>query len=577
MRGHGIPAHEVWLPPLDESPAVNELLPSSSWDDPRNINGQLMMPLGLVDRPYDQRRDLLIVDLSGATGNVAIVGGPQSGKSTTLRAMVMAAAATHTPEQLQFYCLDFGGGTLVSLANLPHVGGVAGRMDADRMRRTIAEVSGLLREREQRFRDLGIESMRDFRQRKAQLAAMPPEAAARDPLSQDKFGDVVLVVDGWATIKSDFDYLEPVLQALAIQGLSYGIHLALSATRWMEIRPAVKDMLGTRIELRMGDPIDSDVGRKFAELVPIGRPGRGMTADRLHMLIGLPRLDSSSATDDLPAGVANSVEAVSAFYGRRAAPDVRMLPHSVDRDAVVEVACKAGLLGVSQIVIGIDEAELAPVVLRFDAQPHLVVFGDSECGKTGLLRNIAQGIMDTATPSECKIILIDYQRSMLGMVDGDYIGGYATATPSCSELVTALAESLKERLPPSDITPQQLKERSWWSGPDVYVLIDDYDLIGGNSLNHPLSPLVEYFPLARDIGLRTVITRRIGGAARAMMDPVIGRLKGLSCNGLVMSGSKDEGGLFGGYKPTEMPPGRGMLLSRTVKSGVIQVSRMPDP
>jgi DNA segregation ATPase FtsK/SpoIIIE, S-DNA-T family len=143
--------------------------------------------------------------------------------------------------------------------------------------------------------------------------------------------------------------------------------------------------------------------------------------------------------------------------------------------------------------------------------------------------------------------------------------------------MTALAASLAERLPPSDITPQELKERSWWSGPDVYVLIDDYDLIGSGSLNHPLSPLVEYFPLARDIGLRVVITRRSGGAARAMMDPIIGRLKDLSCNGLVMSGSKEEGGLFGGYKATEMPPGRGMLVSRTMKSGVIQLSRMPNP
>lgn len=576
LRGHGIPAHEVWLPPLDESPAVNELLPSSSWNDPGNVNGRLQMPLGLVDRPYDQRRDVLTMDLSGALGNVAVVGGPQSGKSTTLRTMMMAAAATHTPEQIQFYCLDFGGGTLGSLANLPHVGGVAGRMDADRIRRTVAEVSGLLREREQRFRDLGLESMREFRQRKAKLAGMPPEVAARDPLSGDSFGDVVLVVDGWASIKSDFDYLEPVLQALAIQGLSYGIHVAISATRWMEIRPAVKDMLGTRVELRMGDPLDSEVGRKFAELVPIGRPGRGITGERLHMLIALPRLDSSSDTDNLTAGVAGAVEAVAAFYGGRAAPGVRMLPHDVDRNAVVEAARNAGLLGKAQIAIGIDEAELAPVVLRFDAQPHLVAFGDSECGKTGLLRNIAQGIMENAAPTEAKIILIDFQRSMLGMVDGDYIGGYATASQSCSELMTALAESLKERLPPSGITPQQLKERSWWSGPDVYVLIDDYDLIGGGSLNHPMSPLVEYLPLARDIGLRTVITRRIGGAARAMMDPIIGRLKDLSCNGLVMSGSKEEGGLFGGYKPSEMPPGRGMLVSRTVKNGVIQLSRMPD-
>ncbi|MGE2817462.1 type VII secretion protein EccCa [Mycobacterium heidelbergense] len=577
LRGHGRPAHEVWLPPLDESPPINELLPDSAWSDPRNINGRLRMPVGLVDRPYDQRRDLLMVDLSGALGNVAVVGGPQSGKSTALRTLIMSAAATHTPEQIQFYCLDFGGGTLGSLANLPHVGGVAGRMDADRIRRTIAEVSGLLREREQRFRDLGIESMHDFRQRKAQLATLTPEVAAQDPLSQDRFGDVVLVVDGWASIKSDFDYLEPILQALAIQGLSYGIHVAISATRWMEIRPAVKDMLGSRIELRMGDPIDSEVGRKFAELVPIGRPGRGMTGERLHMLIALPRLDSSSAIEDLPAGVAKSVDAVGTVYGRRTAPGVRMLPHNVDRNAVVEAARKGGLLDKSRIAIGIDEAELAPVVLRFDAQPHLVVFGDSECGKTELLRNIAQGIMENATPEECKVILIDFQRSMLGMVDADYIGGYATATQSCTELMTALAESLKERLPPSDITPQELKDRSWWNGPDVYVLIDDYDLIGSGSLNHPLGPLVEYFPLARDIGLRTVVTRRIGGAARAMMDPIIGRLKDLSCNGLVMSGSKDEGGLFGGYKATEMPPGRGMLVSRTVKSGVIQLSRMPDP
>ena len=92
-----------------------------------------------------------------------------------------------------------------SLAKLPHVGSVAGRMDADRIRRTVAEITGLLRERELRFRDLGIESMRDFRQRKAGLAATPPDEAARDPLSEDKFGDVVLVIrpQRWIALSPD--------------------------------------------------------------------------------------------------------------------------------------------------------------------------------------------------------------------------------------------------------------------------------------------------------------------------------------------------------------------------------------
>ncbi|WP_459974455.1 type VII secretion protein EccCa [Mycobacterium sp. MUNTM1] len=576
LRGHGRPAHEVWLPPLDESPAVNQLLPGSPWDSAENINGRLWMPVGVIDRPYDQRRDVMTVDLSGAQGNVAIVGGPQSGKSTAMRTLIMSAAATHTPEQVQFFCLDFGGGTLGSLAKLPHVGYVAGRMDADGIRRTVAEVSGVLRAREVRFRELGIESMRDFRQRKARLATLPPDAAARDPLRRDKFGDLFLVIDGWASIRSDFEALEPALQALAIQGLSYGVHLAITATRWMEIRPAVKDMLGTRVELRLGDPLDSEMGRKFAELVPVGRPGRGMNRERLHFLIALPRLDSSSGVEDLPEGVANSVAAVRAHYGARQAPRVRMLPHNVDRNAVVRAAAAAKMLSKSRIAIGINEEELRPVVLDFDAQPHLVAFADAECGKTSLLRNIAAGVMENAKPDECKIILIDYRRSMLGVVENEFLGGYATASQSCTELIAALAESLKDRLPPSDVTQQQLKERSWWSGPELFVMIDDYDLVStGSAYNSPLAPLVEYLPQARDIGLRVIVTRRSGGAGRAMGDPVIGRLRDLSCNALVMSGSKEEGVLFG-HRATEMPPGRGMLVSRTMKSGVIQLSRMPD-
>jgi DNA segregation ATPase FtsK/SpoIIIE, S-DNA-T family len=386
---------------------------------------------------------------------------------------------------------------------------------------------------------------------------------------------VVLAVDGWATIRSDFETLEPALQSIAIQGLSYGVHLAITATRWMEIRPAVKDMMGTRVELRMGDPMDSDVGRKFAELVPVGRPGRGMSADRLHILIGLPRLDSSSEVEDLPAGVAAACEAVQTHYGDREAPRVRMLPHDVDPDAVTAAAAAAGALGRNKVAIGVSESELAPVVLDFDVQPHLVVFGDSECGKTGLLRTIATGLIATATPEECQLVVVDFRRTLLGAVDSDYLSAYATSPQSCGEAMAKLAQLLATRLPPGDVTQQQLRDRSWWQGPDVYVLIDDYDLIPGGSMNHPLGPLLEYLPQARDVGLRVVIARRIGGAGRAIMDPVIGRLKDLSCHGLVMSGTKDEGALFG-VKAQPMPPGRGMLMSRSVNSDVVQLSRMPD-
>src|SRR5690606_36040682 len=128
----------------------------------------------------------------------------------------------------------------------------------------VAEMMSLLRRRERSFADNGIESM-------AQLRRMRADAIA--PADDDPFGDVFLVVDGWPSIRQDFEALEQTIGILAAQGLSYGIHVVLSAPRWGDVRPAMRDLLGTRLELRLGDPSDSEYGRKRAATVPEGRPG----------------------------------------------------------------------------------------------------------------------------------------------------------------------------------------------------------------------------------------------------------------------------------------------------------------
>ena len=77
LAGRGTPAHRVWLPPLIESPTLDTLMNAAGLCD-------LTVPIGLVDNPFEQRRDLLIAELDGAAGNVAVVGAPRSGKSTAL-------------------------------------------------------------------------------------------------------------------------------------------------------------------------------------------------------------------------------------------------------------------------------------------------------------------------------------------------------------------------------------------------------------------------------------------------------------------------------------------------------------
>ncbi|MGC4994588.1 type VII secretion protein EccCa [Nocardia salmonicida] len=573
LTGHGRPAHEVWLPPLEISPTVDMLLPEQDWRAESNRNGNLWLPIGIVDKPYEQRRDVLTIDLAGAQGNIAVVGGPQSGKSTTLRTIIMAAAATHTPEQVQFYCLDFGGGTLSALNGLPHVGSAAGRLEGDRVRRTVAELSMLLRQRERRFLDLGIENMRDFRKLKAQLAELPADEREAHPLSTDLFGDVFLVIDGWAAFREDFEIVEGQVLGLAARGLSYGIHLVLGANRWAEIRPVVKDQIGTRVELRLGDPSDSEMDRRAAVGVPINRPGRGMTPDKLHMLIALPRLDTDIDPATLSDGVAAAKQAMMEIYGDRHAPAVRQLPLELDRVQVLETARAQGMqLDNKRVLIGLGESELAPMVLDFEEQPHLLVFADVGCGKTTLLRNIAQGIVENSTPNEARVILVDYRRTMLGAIEGPHLAGYSTSAQTSVPTLKEVAGFVSQRMPGADITPTQLRERSWWTGPEVYVIVDDYDMVASNN---PLVPLMDLLPQARDIGLHVIIARRAGGASRALYDNVLGPLKDMSVDGILMSTPKDEGVLLSDVRPAQYPPGRGMLVSRTRGRELVQICQLP--
>jgi S-DNA-T family DNA segregation ATPase FtsK/SpoIIIE len=524
LSGQGPPAHQVWLPPLGLAPPLDGLLRDSG-----SARGGLTVPIGIVDRPFEQSRTPLMVDLSGAAGNVAIVGAPRSGKSTAVRTLITALAATHDPRRVQFYCLDFGGGTLASIRTLPHVGAVAGRAEPRLVGRIVAEMESIVRSREVHRSDAVTGS--------------------------DPFADVFLVVDGWATVRHEFEALEEAITSLATQGLSFGVHVALSASRWAEIRPSLKDQIGTRIELRLGDPADSEIDRKWAQQVPPDKPGRGLSHDGLHMVVALP-IDGG----ELPRR-----------HGESAAPPIQLLPAHVDRDTIVH---RAGEELSARILLGLEERRLDPVTVDFGQQSHLLILGDNGCGKSATLRTLCHEIVRTNTAAEAQLLIVDFRRSLLGVIESEHLGGYAMSSAAVRASLPGFLDQLQRRMPPPDASQAQLRTRSWWSGPDIYVVVDDYDLVAASAEN-PLAAIIEYLPHARDLGLHLIVARRSGGAARALFEPLLAGLRDLGCMGLVMSGRPDEGALLGSGRPARLPPGRGVLVTRCGEEQLVQVAWSP--
>jgi S-DNA-T family DNA segregation ATPase FtsK/SpoIIIE len=567
VAGGGLAAHRVWLPPLGDPPTLDELLPRAP--------GRLCVPVGIVDRPFEQRRDPFIVDLSGAGGHAAVVGATRTGKSTLLRTLIAALALTHTPEQVQFYCLDFGGGGLAALRNLPHVGGVCNRLQPDVVRRTVAEVTAILEEREADFARLGIDSMDAYRRDASRSA------------------DVFLVVDGWGTLRGEFDSLETAITKVAARGLAYGVHVIVASNRWAEIRPQLKEQLATRLELRLGEPFESEVNRRAAANVPENAPGRGLTRDAFHFLGALPRLDGRHSTGDLADGVADLLGTIVAGWAGPRAPAVRLLPAALPHaDLLAAAALQAptaasthraaggamatsGIPRAAEIPFGIAEDDLGPVAADFAAEPHFVVFGDTASGKSNLLRVLADGIVRRHSPAQARLIIVDYRRSLLEAVGDDYLIGYAPSVAVAGQVCKDAAEAMRQRLPASDVTSAQLRDRSWWHGPDLYLLVDDYELVAAASGN-PLAALLDVLPHSRDIGLHVIAARASGGAGRAVFEPVLQRLRELGTPGVLLSGSKDEGSLLGNVTGQPMPPGRGNLVHRGQPPRLVQVAVLPS-
>ena len=565
MSGHGPAAHQVWLPPLDVPDTLDQLL-GELVEDPqlglvsrrwRDV-GRLLIPLGTVDRPREQRRDTLTVNLSGATGHVAVVGGPRSGKSTLLRTIVTSLALTSTPLETQFFVLDFGGGTFAPLRRLPHVSGVGTRSEPDVVRRIMAEVQGIVDRRESYFREQGIDSIETYRSRRAQGRA------------DDGYGDVFLVVDGWSTLRADFDSIEMEIQQLSARGLTFGLHIVAGTSRWADFRSAMRDVFGTRLELRLGDAMDSEIDRKVAQLVPTGRPGRGLVQSKLHFLGALPRIDGDPSSDTVGDGVDELLERVAAAWRGPAGPKLRLLPEHIELDAVRDQA-KRMALPERRLLLGVNEKELAPVGLDVDAEPHLLVFGDGQSGKSAVLRAYVREIMRTRTPKEAQIAVVDYRRSLLGEVPDEYLLNYLTSAAQATPVLRDLAAYLEQRIPGEDVTPEQLRNRTWWTGAEVFVVVDDYDLVA----TQQSSPVAAFQPLmaqARDTGLHIGVARRSGGASRALYEPVLQSMRDLATPGLLLSGTPDEGPLIGTLRPAPAPPGRGRLVTRDSGTETVQIA-----
>jgi type VII secretion protein EccCb len=455
---------------------------------------------------------------------------------------------------------------------LPHVAAVVAGSDAEGVARLIATVQNIAAERDRIFTTRGLDMMTV---REAKFGPHPHDVGVEG-------GDVVLVIDGWANFTENYDKHVDAVIAL-MRARNYGVRVVLTHTSTLSgVRSAIRNESAQRLEMKLVDPLDSQVPRdprdpqrSPAREVP-DTPGRGLSPTGHHLMVGVPVL-ANEATG--PVEVREIGAVVRRVAGVDKAATVTRLPESVPLAEVV-----AGIDGPRRkelVPFGLSEQTLSTAFIDFAEHPHVIATGRAGSGLTNFLRVMLVGIMAQYDPSEATIILVDPRRKLVGVVlDETWLSAYAYTPTNIREVIGELCTILQGRQPPPGTTQQQMLTTKFWSGREFFLVVDD--ISSWPNAENPLIALAPYVEQAAELGLHLIAGAEIRNwSFMAHGGGVQGRVVGSLAPVLILDGRREHGQIVSGIFAEPQRPGKGLLVTRQGTEGVLvgwsEPPRRPRP
>lgn len=181
-----------------------------------------------------------------------------------MEALLYSLVKKTTPEQFQFYIMDYSSRLLKVFRNLPHCGAVLEEDDAEQSTELFRLINGIIQERKKLFSALEVSSYSD--------------AVKRQPLPF-----ILIVIDNVAGFlqtkagQKQYDQLQYDLK----NSVNYGVSYLFTIGHVNEINMRTRQELKARIALRLKDKYDyTDILGVKCTCLPPEKPGRGLFSHR---------------------------------------------------------------------------------------------------------------------------------------------------------------------------------------------------------------------------------------------------------------------------------------------------------
>ncbi len=524
----------------------------------------------LVDRDSSPFK----VDFDTAAPHLLLLGERQSGRTTTVKTLL--ASSLVSGKGAAFFVIDFsGGGDLADCAQLPNVGAYAGRGDREMIGRIIGEFASTLSGRQELLAQSQASSWTDYVERTGTVK---------------RHSRMFLVIDDNQEGMADYfdriglmDHLEQIVR----EGGKFGLHVVLTATK-SHLKLGIRLLFQT---LPLGAiPFLEDPNLRTEDLsklrrVPAGYPGLGVDlASGRHRMIAAPVIGAIAMGEDLRGRIQECLQG-QWLHGHQqtTTPKIEVLPKIITPESVWESWPRTSSATSTELRHPLGVNLLDTTIAGIGDDEHLLALGDPRAGKTTLLRSMIDSITRQYTPEEAQIVLADPMYQLLDQRDplkeSGFLLGYADNIATLENVMRRVEALIEPRFPTSEISVEQLKERSWYSGPRVFVLIDEVLMLtGAYGTPAPLDYLASVIERRNDLGLNVFCT----GPGRLHIESPSTKLPQaimkLNAPVLLFSGEPQLGNISSrGIRFQNRPTGEALLARAQGSAVTLRTTYTPPP
>ena len=334
-EAENIHAKSLWLSRIPAFILVTDLIKKYKYT---KENFLLNPVIGEYDIPQNQEQRLLTIPFS-KEGNALVYGVSGSGKENFITTMIFSSMLAYTPQEVNYYIMDFGSESLRYFDNSPYVGDTIYISDSEKIENLYKMIQNEMNERKKLF------------------ASYNGDFVTYCKNSGNIIPNIVVVINNYEGYQESYPDYDDLLNLLTRDCIKYGIYFVLTVNTPNGVRFKLKQNFGQTFALGQNNDDDfSTILGNVKKVFPSKGFGRGLIKpDNAYEF----QTAFVTEKDQIPSYIKAVNEQCNAKYKSRA-KKIPVLPEVVTYDDV-----KDSVKTINDIALGINKNDLSDVIYDF--------------------------------------------------------------------------------------------------------------------------------------------------------------------------------------------------------------------